>query len=331
MILSPAEALAKREELIQRGYTTIPRVMPAKLVEELRAWSDGIFARTRVRYEIRYQGSDLFVYTERGWSAMAPDQRQRVGGRSAALPPTRWRRGRSTCRRNWRCAGRSGWRTCTRTRWLIILSKPAHGPPLYWHQDFMQWDSPRAATPWPTRIFLSYYLVDTTRENGCLRVIPGSHRTRHRLHDILPDAHGEELQTLEDLSHPAFADNPDAVDVPLGGRRPADRRRPPAACGVAQPERPAPHPAAGLARRVLVPGAAKLVDRGDPRRRQKRRSHGAVRSHQDPQPLHRLTARVCRSAGLPILARLPSTVFVCNTMYSTSVAYNSWRSGCQEQ
>ena len=60
------------------------------------------------------------------------------------------------------------------------------------------------------------YLVDTTRENGCLRVIPGSHRTRHRLHDILPDAHGEELQALEDLSHPAFADYADAVDVLLG-------------------------------------------------------------------------------------------------------------------
>ncbi len=215
MILSPAEALAKREELIQRGYTTIPRVMPAKLVEELRAWSDGIFARTRVRYEIRYQGSDLFVYTERGWSAMAPDQRQRaeddprrflhpMATRTIDLPAQL-----AVCRE-------IGLENLHSDEVLIILSKPTHGPPLYWHQDFMQWDSPRAATPWPTRIFLSYYLVDTTRENGCLRVIPGSHRTRHRLHDILPDAHGEELQALEDLSHPAFADYADAVDVLLG-------------------------------------------------------------------------------------------------------------------
>jgi hypothetical protein len=45
----------------------------------------------------------------------------------------------------------------------IILSKPAGGPALYWHQDWMQWDSPASATPWPTRIFLSYYMVDTTR------------------------------------------------------------------------------------------------------------------------------------------------------------------------
>ena len=320
MILSPAEALAKREELFQRGYTSIPKVMPAKLVEELRAWSDGIFARTHVRYEIRYQGSDLFVYTERGWSTMAPEQRQRVADDPRRFPDPMATRTidlpaqLAVCRE-------IGLENLHSDEVLIILSKPAHGPPLYWHQDFMQWDSPRAATPWSTR----------RGKTAVCASSPGSHRTRHGLHDILPDAHGEELQALEDLSHPAFADNPDAVDVLLGGRRPADRRRPPAACGVAQPERPAPHPAAGLARRVLVPGAAKLVDRGDPRRRQKRRSHGAVRSHQDPQSLHRLTARVCRSAGLPILARLPSTVFVCNTMYSTSVAYNSWRSGCQEQ
>ena len=61
-------------------------LITAALVEELRSWSDGIFARTHVRYEIRYQGRDLFVYTERGWSAMAPEQRQRGLRRRAALP-----------------------------------------------------------------------------------------------------------------------------------------------------------------------------------------------------------------------------------------------------
>ena len=40
----------------------------------------------------------------------------------------------------------------------------------------MKRNSPEAVTPWPTRIFLSYYLTDTVRENACLRVIPGTHR-----------------------------------------------------------------------------------------------------------------------------------------------------------
>jgi ectoine hydroxylase-related dioxygenase (phytanoyl-CoA dioxygenase family) len=97
---------------------------------------------------------------------------------------------------------------------VTILSKPAHGPPLYWHQDFMDWDHPSAVTPWPTRVFLGTYLTDTSKENGCLRVIPGTHRQRIDLHDLLPDAHEESVReaTLESV---AFAERNDAVDLPM--------------------------------------------------------------------------------------------------------------------
>ena len=98
---------------------------------------------------------------------------------------------------------------------LLILAKPAHGPPLYWHQDFMNWNSPIAATPWPTKVFLSTYLTDTSVENGCLRVIPGTHLRRIDLHDMIPDAHGEDAQALESLDGPAFMEHPDAVDLPM--------------------------------------------------------------------------------------------------------------------
>ena len=50
---------------------------------------------------------------------------------------------------------------------IILLSKYPGAPPLYWHQDLMSWDHAIATTPWPTRIFLNYYTVDTTKENGC--------------------------------------------------------------------------------------------------------------------------------------------------------------------
>jgi ectoine hydroxylase-related dioxygenase (phytanoyl-CoA dioxygenase family) len=97
---------------------------------------------------------------------------------------------------------------------IIILSKPPHGPALYWHQDNMDWNHPKSALPWPTTIFLSYYLVDTTRENGCLRVIPGTHRKRIPFHDQLPDAHGMEIQAADE-SHTAFMTHPDEIDVPV--------------------------------------------------------------------------------------------------------------------
>src|SRR3546814_11147268 len=58
------------------------------------------------------------------------------------------------------------------------------------------------------------YLTDTTRENGCLRVIPGSHRHDHPLHH-LEAAHSAELQGFLNPDNPAFAAHPDEVAVPV--------------------------------------------------------------------------------------------------------------------
>jgi ectoine hydroxylase-related dioxygenase (phytanoyl-CoA dioxygenase family) len=63
------------------------------------------------------------------------------------------------------------------------------------------------------QVFLMYYLIDTNRQNGCLRVIPGSHRRRHRLH-ALPPAHGANFAAAGE-GHAAFQPDPDEVDVPV--------------------------------------------------------------------------------------------------------------------
>jgi len=44
-ILATHESLIKRDELVERGYTSIPGVMSESLVHELRAWSDALFER----------------------------------------------------------------------------------------------------------------------------------------------------------------------------------------------------------------------------------------------------------------------------------------------
>ncbi len=201
-------ALEKRNELVERGFTTIPGVMPASLIAELRTWSDNIFEKVNVDPAVRYQGSVIFVHTERSWAGGEGERSdtnfpEPVAEKIIDLPEQS-----TVCQQ-------IGLEQLKADDVVIILSKPGHGPPLYWHQDFMKWQSPEAATPWPTRVFLSYYLSDTTRENGCLRVIPGSHRKRHELHDLLPAAHGEEIQSVNNDSHPAFADYPDAQDVPV--------------------------------------------------------------------------------------------------------------------
>lgn len=99
-------------------------------------------------------------------------------------------------------------------KWIAgyLISKPPGGPPLFWHQDWWGWDEELSYEDAPTQLFFMYYLVDTTIENGCLRVIPGSHRNWHELHE-LPPAHGENLATVKDPSNPAFSNHPDEVAI----------------------------------------------------------------------------------------------------------------------
>ena len=69
----------------------------------------------------------------------------------------------------------------------FVISKPPHAPPLFWHQDGVLWDHPISYTDQPQQYFLMYYLVDTNRGNGCLRVVPGSHLKRHALPRCTPE------------------------------------------------------------------------------------------------------------------------------------------------
>ena len=62
-----------------------------------------------------------------------------------------------------------------------------------------------------------YYLTYTTPKNGCLRVIPGSHLTRHALHDQISPQHTESLTTYADPSDPGFCKVDEEIDVPVKG------------------------------------------------------------------------------------------------------------------
>ena len=95
-----------------------------------------------------------------------------------------------------------------------VISKPPGGPALFWHQDWWGWRHPISRTDRIAQIALFLYLTDTRRENGCLRVLPGSHRRPHPLHDVI-DAHDPALAAVEDPDDPVFASQPDEVDVPV--------------------------------------------------------------------------------------------------------------------
>ena len=77
-----------------------------------------------------------------------------------------------------------------------VISKPPGSPSLGWHQDGWYWDDIDAgygATP--AQVFGMIYLTNTSVHNGCLRVVPGSHRAAHALHARLRPAHSEEVRS----------------------------------------------------------------------------------------------------------------------------------------
>ena len=95
-----------------------------------------------------------------------------------------------------------------------IISKPPHSPRLFWHYDWFAWEDPRSYELSPPQVFLMYYLTDTRRENGCLRVIPGSHVAHNPLHDVLAAPHSEAISKA-DAQRVEFDNRPDEVDVPV--------------------------------------------------------------------------------------------------------------------
>ncbi|MFP6796380.1 MAG: phytanoyl-CoA dioxygenase family protein [Pseudomonadales bacterium] len=96
-----------------------------------------------------------------------------------------------------------------------IISKPPKSPPLFWHYDWFAWQDPRAYDTVPQQVFLMYYLTDTSVDNGCLRVIPGSHQRHNVVHEHIGNPHSGMLSRAEDLDQLAFSMRPDEVDVPV--------------------------------------------------------------------------------------------------------------------
>jgi hypothetical protein len=100
------------------------------------------------------------------------------------------------------------------SRWLAgyLISKPPKSPALFWHQDWWGWDHPISYTDHLPGLGVMIYLSDTCVENGCLRVIPGSHRNQHKLHS-LPVAHEQTLSHIDDPDDIAYQS--DASELPV--------------------------------------------------------------------------------------------------------------------
>ena len=65
----------------------------------------------------------------------------------------------------------------------------------------------------PAQMFVMVYLVDTNKDNGCLKVIPRSHIEDHPLHEQIGKAHSDSLQQAKNLLSVEYQSHSDEVDV----------------------------------------------------------------------------------------------------------------------
>jgi hypothetical protein len=84
-----------------------------------------------------------------------------------------------------------------------VVSKPPGAPSLFWHQDWWGWDDAASYSERIAQVNVMVYLSPTAPGNGCLRVIPGSHRRSHPIHDI-PVVYGLEMSRVDDPAHPLY-------------------------------------------------------------------------------------------------------------------------------
>ena len=190
---APGAPAAERSQLVDQGFCVLPSLLPAHLLARLRVVTDRM----------------LDVYTD--------DQKQRSGGQGSiiamehqdpvfseliALPQV------------WQALHRLGFYRARYWSGYVIAKEP-HSSPLYWHQDWPFWDDPTSADPLPHQLFLMWYLVDTRPDNGCLRLLPRSHRLRCDVHDAIGTGHDDTVRHEDPATSPAYLSHPDEVDVPV--------------------------------------------------------------------------------------------------------------------
>ena len=180
-----------RQHLLTNGYCVVKGALDPSLLESVRRISTGILERVSVehRAQNRSQGSLVNTSDYPDYAALIGNPRARAAFSELEFADPRFSSG-------------------------YLISKPPGGPPLFWHQDWWGWDDPISYTEAVAQVFLMYYLTDTSPENGCLRVVPGSHRQKHPLHDA-DQAHDEALSRVDDPDDPLYGSLAEEKAVPV--------------------------------------------------------------------------------------------------------------------
>lgn len=189
--MAPEAAIEKRSQMLHHGYCVIENIVSKEFLQELRDETERLIANHEEPPDLVYQGQHVNVKREDN----------AVIDKLLSWEPS------------YQALEELGFDDFKTSGGIIILTKEPKGPPLYWHQDWMQWNDPLSTSPWPQIMLLGYYLTDTSIENGCLRVIPGTHHKRIDLHDQMVPAHEQGARFIKEDHPTMFSDHPDQVYV----------------------------------------------------------------------------------------------------------------------
>ncbi len=192
MIAETTDWTEQRDRLLRDGVCVIPRVLDPETLGRVQSHARSIVSGL----------SDEHRRAHRSTGSMVANRHLPSLAELIAWPPTL------------DVLARLGFDDVRFAR-AYLISKPPHSPPLFWHQDCTMWSGePRAYSDLPPQLFAMYYLTDTSPENGCLRVIPGSHRKRHRLHDEVGVAHNTGSRSMDTPESALYAPAEGEADVP---------------------------------------------------------------------------------------------------------------------
>ena len=186
----PTVDQSRRDQLIDKGYCVVPRVLDTDLLQRVRRVSQRLLDKNSAEEKRRrgHQGNVVsLAYQDPVFSELIA-----LPAALAALAALGFNRPRYF----------GG----------AAIAKEAGSPPLYWHQDWTYWGEPESADPIPHQVFLMWYLTDTSRPNGCLRVVPGSHRMRLDAHDRI-GTHDDGVRNQNPETSAGYQPLPGEVDV----------------------------------------------------------------------------------------------------------------------
>ena len=181
-----------REELIERGFCQVEGVLPADLLRRVRQAADRLLDHNpdTERRRRGHQGNVVsLAYQDPVFSELIALPAALAALAGLGFPRPRYFGG-------------------------AVIAREGGTPPLYWHQDWTYWEEPESADPIPHQLFLMWYLTDTNRSNGCLRVVPGSHRGRLEAHDRI-GTHDDGIRYQDPATTAGYQPLPGELDVPV--------------------------------------------------------------------------------------------------------------------